>query len=73
MYKNFSKEQKEEFEYHLGKIQPAVLNLLSHRLKAQKAELQDIRQIHGIKTWLEIANKNFSKSLDIKGHEFKRT
>lgn len=32
-----------------------------------------MRSIHGLRNWTEIANKNFHKALDFKGHEFKRT
>jgi len=32
-----------------------------------------MRNIHGLRTWTEVANKNFHKALDFKGHEFKRT
>jgi histone deacetylase complex regulatory component SIN3 len=32
-----------------------------------------MRSIHGLRTWTEVANKNFQKALDFKGHEFKRT
>ena len=68
LYKNFSKEQKEEFEYYLAKVQYQSLNLLKHRLNAQNVELKDIRNVHGLKNWQEVAGRNFIKSLDIKGH-----
>ena len=35
--------------------------------------MTDMRSIHGLRTWTEVANKNFQKALDFKGHEFKRT
>lgn len=31
-----------------------------------------MRNIHGLRTWQDVANKNWKKSLDLKGHEFKR-
>lgn len=31
-----------------------------------------MRSIHGLRTWNDVANKNWKKSLDLKGHEFKR-
>lgn len=31
-----------------------------------------MRSIHGLRTWYDVANKNWKKSLDLKGHEFKR-
>lgn len=31
-----------------------------------------MRNIHGLRTWSDVANKNWKKSLDLKGHEFKR-
>lgn len=42
------------------------------RLRSQQTELQDMRNIHGLRTWQDVANKNWKKSLDLKGHEFKR-
>lgn len=43
------------------------------RMKAQNEELNEMRSIHGLRTWTDVANKNFQKAFDFKGHEFKRT
>lgn len=34
--------------------------------------MSNVRQIHAIKNWSEIATKNFYKALDLKGFEFKK-
>lgn len=50
-----------------------TLIVFESRMKSQYAELMEMRSIHGLRTWTEVANKNFQKALDFKGHEFKRT
>ena len=31
-----------------------------------------IKDIHALKNWTDVANKNFAKSLDLKSYEFKK-
>lgn len=73
VYRNATKEQKDEFEYHLKKNPYDTCCIFRDRMKTQLNDLREIRTIHGLKNWNEIATKNTLKSLDIKGHEFKRT
>jgi histone deacetylase complex regulatory component SIN3 len=41
--------------------------MFKNRLSHQIGELNSIKNIHSLKNWTEIANKNFYKALDIKG------
>lgn len=34
--------------------------------------MESIKSIHAIRAWYEVALKNFSKALDLKGFEFKK-
>lgn len=34
--------------------------------------MESIKSIHAIRAWYEVAYKNFSKALDLKGFEFKK-
>lgn len=34
--------------------------------------MEKIKSIHAIRAWYEVALKNFSKALDLKGFEFKK-
>lgn len=45
---------------------------MKQRIINQSSALKNIRDVHGIKAWLEVAEKNFVKSLDRKCSEFKR-
>lgn len=42
------------------------------RVKSQIIELEEIKKIHGLKNWNEVAVKNWSKSQDFKGFAFKK-
>ena len=46
--------------------------IFKERIAAQIAELKTIKEVHAIKNWSEVANKNFFKALDLKGFEFKK-
>ena len=72
MYKQGNKEQKEELEWFLKNNPIETIKLFCDRVKGHIFELQEIRKIHGIKNWNEIAVKNWSKSLDFKGFAFKK-
>jgi histone deacetylase complex regulatory component SIN3 len=43
-----------------------------NKLENEMNELKNLREIHAIKAWNEIANKNYFKALDLKGFEFKK-
>ena len=72
IYKNCTKEQKEEIEWHLKTNQSETLKILKDRIHFQIKEMESIKSIHAIRTWYEVASKNFSKALDLKGFEFKK-
>lgn len=67
IYKNCNKEQKEEFEWHLKTNQYETLKILKDRVHFQIKEMESIKSIHAIRAWSEVALKNFSKALDLKG------
>ena len=52
----------------MAKIETTVASLFRQRLKSMKVELEEIRTVHGLRNWNEISLKNWTKSLDIKGH-----
>jgi histone deacetylase complex regulatory component SIN3 len=67
VYKNCNKEQKEELEWHLKTNQCETLRILRDRVHFQIKEMESIKSIHAIRAWYEVASKNFSKALDLKG------
>lgn len=66
LYKNTSKEQREEFEFHLRSMRYDTMVIFQTRIRSQYTELMEMRSIHGLRTWSEVANKNFYKALDFK-------
>jgi histone deacetylase complex regulatory component SIN3 len=72
IYKNSHRDQKEELEWFLKTADVDTCRLFKERLMAQLNELKNIKDIHAIKNWSEVANKNFFKALDVKGFEFKK-
>ena len=46
--------------------------MFKERIEFQVIELKNIKEVHAIKNWSEVANKNFFKALDLKGFEFKK-
>lgn len=46
--------------------------MFKERVLMQVNELKNIKEIHAIKNWSEVAMKNFFKALDLKGFEFKK-
>ena len=72
IYKNTTKEQKEDLEKQLKHNLLNTCLALKQRVEHQRTALENIRNIHGIKAWMDVADKNFVKSLDRKSSEFKR-
>jgi histone deacetylase complex regulatory component SIN3 len=72
LYKNCHRDQKEELEWYLKTIDLETCKLFKERVQAQVNELKNIKEVHAIKNWSEVANKNFFKALDLKGFEFKK-
>lgn len=46
--------------------------ILRQRISNQESVLRSFRGTYGIKAWMEVAEKNFVKSMDRKCWEFKR-
>lgn len=46
--------------------------MFKNKLDTELVELKNVRDVHAIKAWNEIANKNYFKALDLKGFEFKK-
>ena len=46
--------------------------IFKNRIVNQSQALKTIRDVHAFKLWMEVADKNFVKSLDRKCSEFKR-
>lgn len=67
IYKNCTKDQKEELEWHLKTNQTESLKIIKERIGFQIKEMESIKSIHAIRTWYQVAFKNFSKALDLKG------
>ena len=44
-----------------------TLDILKDRVQFQIKEMEQIKSIHAIRAWYEVASKNFSKALDLKG------
>ena len=72
LYKNSHKDQKEELEWLLRTADIETCKVFKERVQFQVNELKNIKEIHAIKNWSEVANKNFFKALDLKGFEFKK-
>ena len=72
IYKNGNKDQKEELEWFLKRNTFEATKLFSDRVKTQIIELEEIKKIHGLKNWNEVAQKNWQKSQDFKGFAFKK-
>lgn len=68
VYKNATKEQKNEVEYYFKHNTLETCQVMIYRLGQQLTEISEIRNIHGIRNWSEVASKNWNKSLDFKGH-----
>ena len=73
IYKNGNKDQKEELEWFLKRNTFEATKLFSDRVKTQIIELEEIKKIHGLKNWNEVAQKNWQKSQDFKGFAFKKS
>lgn len=67
IYKNTHRDQKEELEWFLKTANLETCKVFKERVELQVNELKNIKEIHAIKNWSEVANKNFFKALDLKG------
>ena len=72
IYKNCHRDQKEEIEWFLKTADHETCKMFKERIEFQVVELKNIKEVHAIKNWSEVANKNFFKALDLKGFEFKK-
>ena len=72
IYKNTHRDQKEELEWFLKTSNFETCKVFKERVELQVNELRNIKEVHAIKNWSEVANKNFFKALDLKGFEFKK-
>ena len=72
IYKNSHRDQKEELEWFLKTANLETCKIFKERVETQINELKTIKEVHAIKSWSEVANKNFFKALDLKGFEFKK-
>jgi hypothetical protein len=51
IYKNCTKDQKEELEWHLKTNQTESLKIIKERIGFQIKEMESIKSIHAIRTW----------------------
>jgi histone deacetylase complex regulatory component SIN3 len=47
-------------------------NIIRQRMADQLAAMSNIREVHGLRAWHEVADKNYYKSLDRKCFELKK-
>lgn len=72
IYKNTTKDQKEDLQRELKNNLIKTCGSIKLRIVNQSQALKTIRDVHAYKIWMEVAEKNFVKSLDRKCSEFKR-
>lgn len=51
IYKNCTKDQKEQLEWHLKTNQNESLKIIKERIGFQIKEMESIKSIHAIRTW----------------------
>lgn len=71
-YRNVYKEDKVQIEIILKHNPVSACEVLLERLQQKYHEFEQVRNLAGARIWREIAEKNFKKSLDRKGIEFKK-
>ena len=72
IYKNSHRDQKEELQWFLKTANLETCKVFKERVETQINELKTIKEVHAIKNWSQVANKNFFKALDLKGFQFKK-